>query len=112
MSRRRAATSSEKSSHSSRRPEATTKLESARNRPPNGVDPRAAASACARSGTAFIPTRKASIASARAARVASAASTGCLGACHAVVTPNRLPASRRATASETKAFGVAPWAFQ
>ena len=112
MSRRRAATSSEKSSHSSRSPEATTKLESARNRPPNGVDPRAAASAWARSGTTFIPMPSAGIASARAARVASATCTGCSGMCHAVVAPNRLPASLRATSSETKAFGVAPCAFQ
>ena len=112
MSRRRAATSSEKSSHSSRSPEATTKLESARNRPPNGVDPRAAASAWARNGTTFIPMPSAGIVSASAARVAAAAGSDCSGMCHAVVAPNRLPASRRARASETNAFGVAPCAFQ
>ena len=110
-SRRRAATSSLKSSHSSSKPDATTKLESARNRLPNGVEPRAAARACIRNGTTRSPIGSGRIAAASDWRISSVPVAG-RGRCHAVDRPNRLPASRRAVSSDTNAFGVVPCSFQ
>jgi hypothetical protein len=110
--RAREATSSLKSSHSSSSPEATTKLESARNSPPNGVEPRAAATASARSGSTRRPTASGARAAARRSRSGSRSSAAVAGRCQAVVAPKRPAAIRRAVSSETKAFGVVPCAFQ
>jgi hypothetical protein len=91
------------------------KLDSARNSPPNGVDPRAAARAADRSDTTRRPTASgATAAASRGASVAasSCAAAGSAGTNHAVEPPNRLPASRRAVASDTNAFGAAPCVFQ
>ena len=110
ISRRRAATRRAKRSHSRSSPATTTKLERARNRPPKGVDPRAAASASARDASTRRPTRSGTMAAARAAAISARGSDA--GTNQAVVVPNRLPARRSPQASDTNAFGVAPWAFQ
>ena len=52
------------------------------------------------------------MAAASAAAVSSGDVSDAAGTCQAVVTPKRLPASRRAVASDTNAFGAAPYSFQ
>ena len=110
-SRARAATSRSKSSHSSNSPAPTTKLDSARNRPPKGVEPRAAALAAARRGTTRRPSGSGASREANSSRT-PAGSMLPGGRCQAVVRPKRLPAMRRAVSSDTNAFGVVPWSFQ
>ena len=110
MSRRRAATRREKRSHSSSSPAATTKLERARNSPPNGVDPLAAARASRREASTRRPSLSGTIRPASSAATSARRLVG--GTNQAVVAPNRLPASRSPQPSDTNAFGVAPWAFQ
>jgi hypothetical protein len=111
-SRRRDATSREKRSHSRSRPATTTKLDRARNRLPNGVDPLAAASASARDASTRRPTRSGTIAAASRAATSARTSGASAGRNQAVVEPKRLPARRSPQTSDTNAFGVVPWAFQ
>ena len=112
-SRPRAATSRPNSSHASIRPAITTKLESARNRPPKGVEPREAARASSRRATTRRPASAGGIAAASVdAIAATAAGSAGFGRSQAVVSPNRPAARRRAVASDTNALGVGPWAFQ
>ena len=112
ISRRRAVTSSRNNSHSSTRPAITTNDESARNSGPNGVEPRAAARASAASGMILMPTSAGSSRAASAPRSEPRSVTRSRGTCQAVVAPKRLPASVRAVASDTNAFGVVPYVFQ
>ena len=106
-----AATKRPKSSQTSSKPATTTNDESARNRPPKGVDPFAAASASARIAITLMPARSGSMPAA-ICDARSVAATPAPAMCQAVVMPKRLPAIRRAAASDTNAFGVARYSFQ